>query len=60
MKLLKKFFSDEGGVTLIEYALIAALLAMAVVVALGIAGDAVTEFFEYLGSELEDAYSRSQ
>ena len=52
MKLLKRLFSEEAGVTLIEYALIAALLAMAVVVALGIAGETVKEFFDYLGSEL--------
>ena len=60
MKLLKRLFSEEAGVTLIEYALIAALLAMAVVVALGIAGETVKEFFDYLGSELEDAYLLSQ
>lgn len=60
MKLISKLYREEQGVTLIEYGLIAALIAMAAVVALGAAGEAVKEFFELLASELEDAYLLSQ
>ncbi len=60
MKLISKLYREEQGVTLIEYGLIAALIAMAVVVALTIAGEQVKNFYESLANDLEDAYLLSQ
>ena len=48
---------EESGVTLIEYALVAGLIAMAAVVALGTAGDALKTFYNSLATEIGDAYS---
>ena len=55
MKLLKRLFREEEGVTIIEYALIAALIAIAAIVAVGLAGDEVVAVFEYIQTELSGA-----
>jgi len=55
MKLLKRLFMEEDGVTMIEYVLIAALIAIAAIVATGLAGEAVTDMFEYIAAQLGDA-----
>ena len=60
IKLLNRLLSEEYGVTLIEYALIGTLIAMAVVIVLNIVGDAVKTFYDLLASDVKDAYSRSQ
>ena len=52
MKLLKRLIRDDEGVTMIEYVLIAALIAIAAIVATGLAGDAVSATFEYIKDEL--------
>ena len=52
MKLLKRLFREEEGVTLIEYGLIAALIAIAVIVVLGNVGDALNNIFESVRSAL--------
>ncbi len=45
LKSVRKFFADKKGATAIEYGLIAALIAVAAVVAMGQLGDAVTTTF---------------
>lgn len=43
---LRQRFRSASGVTAIEYALIAALIAIVIVAAVGLAGDALVAFFE--------------
>ena len=57
MRILNKLFSEEKGVTSIEYALIAALVAIAIVGAVTLVGEELTGFFEYVSVELEKALS---
>ena len=52
MKLLKRLFREEEGVTMVEYALIAALIAIAAIVATGLAGGAVSNLFEAIKDHL--------
>lgn len=53
MKLLKRLFMEEEGVTLIEYALIAALIAVVAIVALILVGNEVRNIFSYVGTQLQ-------
>lgn len=57
MKSLKlatqKFIRNEEGVTAIEYALIAALIAVAIVVVLGVVGTDLTAVFQTIADALE-------
>ena len=55
MKLLKRLFMEEEGVTLIEYALIAALIAVVAIVALQFAGTQIRSMFSYIAEEIQDA-----
>ena len=55
MKLLKRLFMEEEGVTLIEYALIAALIAVVAIVALIFAGEQVDSIFSYIAGQLSGA-----
>ncbi|MFO8023035.1 MAG: Flp family type IVb pilin [Perlabentimonas sp.] len=52
---MKRLFREEEGVTLIEYGLIAALIAIAVIVTLGLVGDALDELFQRIQTALENA-----
>lgn len=52
---MSNFFKDEGGATAIEYSLIAALIAVAVIAALDQIGDEAQTTFETIADELEDA-----
>ena len=49
---LKKFGKDESGATAIEYGLIAAGIAVAIIAAVFALGDEVKGFFENLQSQL--------
>lgn len=49
------FWCDDKGVTAIEYALLAALIAMAIVGAVGAVGDALTIFFDDVAQKVSDA-----
>jgi pilus assembly protein Flp/PilA len=49
---IKKFASDEQGVTAIEYGLIASVLAGAVLTAFGALGTGLTGFFDTLVAKL--------
>lgn len=44
--MLKKFLRDEGGATAIEYGLIAALIALAIIAAVGMTGERLITLFE--------------
>lgn len=46
MKFIKKLIRDNAGATAIEYGLIAALIAVASIVAMGQLGDELTKTFE--------------
>jgi pilus assembly protein Flp/PilA len=50
LKTLKAFWSQEEGAAAIEYALIAALIAIAIVVGAGILGGGMNTFFTNLGN----------
>lgn len=49
---IKQFLKDEDGAAAIEYALIAALIAMAIVIGAGYLGGEINNFFNVVGTEL--------
>ena len=55
MKALRKFLREEEGVTAIEYGLIAALIAVFIIVAVGNAGTAVSDTFQAVADALTGA-----
>jgi len=55
MKKLIKFFKDEEGVVMIEYALIAALIGVALILTLGLVTNALEDIFGRIISALENA-----
>jgi len=55
MNMFKRFLKDESGATAIEYGLIAALLAVAIIATLGLVGEQLNATFEKVQSELEEA-----
>ncbi|MGB0695166.1 MAG: Flp family type IVb pilin [Rhodospirillaceae bacterium] len=57
---IKTLISDESGATAIEYGLIAALVSVAGIVALGAMGDSLETMFGQVGSELDDAVAAAQ
>jgi pilus assembly protein Flp/PilA len=54
---VKTFIADEDGVTALEYGLIAALIAAAIVTAVGDLGDAVVATFSQIAQDMNDARS---
>lgn len=56
--MFAKFLRDESGVTAIEYTLIAALIAIVAIVAMGFVGNEVTETFDKVGKTLDNAQNR--
>ena len=55
MKLLKRLFREEEGVTLIEYALIAALIAIVAIAMITLAGNWVNNAFNAIANALGEA-----
>lgn len=53
MKKLLKFLREEEGVTAIEYGLIAALIAVAIVTILGTVGDKLVTTFTAVSDKLK-------
>lgn len=53
-KMLARFAKDESGATAIEYGLIAALIALAIVVGAGALGNALNEKFMKIASRLSN------
>ena len=52
---VKSFTENEAGVTSIEYALIAALIAMVIVISVGLAGDALKDLYDDIAAKVVDA-----
>ncbi len=50
--MIKKFFMDESGVTAIEYGLIAALIAVAIIAAVELVGTGVSNTFNTVAGKL--------
>lgn len=55
MRLIKSLLRDEAGATAIEYGLIAALIAVAAIAAMGTLGDNLSTTFENVAGELNEA-----
>jgi pilus assembly protein Flp/PilA len=55
MYLLRKFFKDESGATLIEYGMVAALLSIAAIIALQALGSQLQIIFNTVSSYLSSA-----
>jgi pilus assembly protein Flp/PilA len=53
MLRVRNFLNDESGVTAIEYALIASLIAVAIITAVTTVGTNVTSVFNEIGSTLK-------
>ena len=51
-KVLRKFVPNESGATAIEYGLIAAGIAVAIIAAVGLLGDSLSSMFTTVGGEL--------
>ncbi|MBF6603882.1 MAG: Flp family type IVb pilin [Sphingorhabdus sp.] len=52
MKLVRKMFKNEEGATAIEYGLIAALIAVAAIVAMGSLGNTLENTFAKVDTEM--------
>jgi pilus assembly protein Flp/PilA len=52
---IQRFARDESGATAIEYALIAALIAVGIAVAAGALGTEISNLFDRVGTELQSA-----
>jgi pilus assembly protein Flp/PilA len=53
--MLKRFLQNEDGATAIEYGLIAALIGVAIIAAVGLVGDELNSTFEKVSTELSGA-----
>ena len=54
-KLVARFVKDESGATAIEYGLIAALIAVAIIAGAGALGTAINEKFMYIRDRVATA-----
>ncbi len=55
LTIFRNVWNDESGATAIEYGLIAALVSVAAIVALGNMGDSLVEIFGVVDTELSTA-----
>jgi len=55
MKLLKRLFREEEGATMIEYALLAALISIVAITVIGFVGDEVKRVFGLVDTALKKA-----
>jgi pilus assembly protein Flp/PilA len=53
-KLITRFLKDESGATAIEYGLIAALVAVAIIVGAGFLGNELNDKFTEIGNAVRD------
>lgn len=54
-KLIARFATDESGATAIEYGLIAALIALAIMVGAGALGNSLNAQFQFISSKLNES-----
>ena len=59
MTFFKKLARDEQGATAIEYGLIAALIAVALIASLGTLEDSISGTFSAVGGEMDDAVANA-
>ena len=59
MKFIKKLFREETGATAIEYGLIAALIAVASIVAMGNLGNELSDTFKTTTTKMEAANTKA-
>ncbi len=52
IQYLRNFVSNESGATAIEYGLIAAGIAVAIIAAVGLLGDSLSAMFTTVGTEI--------
>ena len=52
IQFIRDYFSDESGATAIEYGLIAAGIAVAIIAAVGLLGDSLEAMFTTVGAAL--------
>jgi pilus assembly protein Flp/PilA len=57
-KIMKKIRSNESGATAIEYGLIAALIAVVLITALGLLGNNINNSFSKIATRVATANSR--
>ena len=55
MNTVARFVNDESGATAIEYGLIAALIAVAIIVAAGLLGTSLSNMFSGISTKLNTA-----
>jgi len=55
-EIMKRFFKEEEGQGLVEYALIIALIAIVLITALTTMEGGISNVFEGIGGELENVY----
>jgi len=55
MNMFKRFLKDESGATAIEYGLIAALIAVAIIGAVTTLGGSLTDIFKLISGRLDGA-----
>ena len=55
MKELMKFLKDEEGASMVEYALLVALIAVVVIAALLILGPRIADLFNVVSNALDEA-----
>lgn len=54
MKIVRKMFKNEEGATAIEYGLIAALIAVAAIVAMGSLGNTLSNTFSAVDTSMQN------
>ena len=54
-KFIRKYIRNEDAATAIEYGLIAALISIVIIIALGLVGNALENVFNVIAGALEDA-----
>lgn len=54
MNMFKRFLKDESGATAIEYGLIAALIAVAIITTVGLIGTSLDETFKTINNKLNE------
>jgi len=52
-KIIARFIKDESGATAIEYGLIAALIALAIVAGAGSLGNKLSDQFNFISSKMK-------
>lgn len=57
--LMKKFLNDESGATMVEYAILVALISIAAITTIIMVGDKVDDAFDRVQTELASAGSGS-